>query len=345
MRRGCGPAALLLPWAISGCAAPRAPAAGDADALGPGEHGTFSVPDWPDREYILHVPSAAEAAGAPVVYAFHGGGGDKDGVDRTSCPGGVEGDPGCMIAVADAAGTLLVMPDGVDKPGVGKRSWNAGGGEGDWRCVGGEACATGSDDVAYVDALRAEVERAVAVDTARVYATGISNGAAMSHRLACERAEVFAALAPVAGANQAMAVPGCEPAEPVPVLHLHGTADACWGWDGAIENSLCDDAGEGAFVAVEDSAAFWRTANGCTGVEETAVDDTEADGTTTTRARGTGCAADTELWRIDGGGHTWPGGWQYLPVASIGPVAEDYSGNAVIWNFFDGKTRGSGSDR
>lgn len=317
------------------CSAPRVPAADAADALRGGDHGTWSVPEWPDREYLLYVPSGYQP-GTPtaVVYGFHGGGGEKEGLDATSCAGGDEAEPSCMVAVADREGTILVMPDGVDKPGLGKRSWNAGGGADGWRCVGGEACDTASDDVAYVDALRAEIGRALTVDDDRVYATGISNGAAMSHRLACERADVFAAIAPVAGANQAMAVPGCTPSRPVPVLHIHGTADACWGYDGQIETDLCRDSAKGDFVGVEDSMAFWREANACTGTAESAVPDAADDGQTTTRVEGTGCAADTVHLRVDGGGHTWPGGWQYLPVSMIGPVTEDFVGNDEIWSFF-----------
>lgn len=336
---------MTLAWLVTlaGCAAPRIPAASDADALVAGATGLYAVPEWPDREYLIYVPSGYRAGtAAPVVYGFHGGGGKKEGVDATSCPDGETGGDGCMRAVADRAGTILVLPDGVDKPGLGKRSWNAGGGKDGWRCVGGEACDTDSDDVAYVDALRAEVERALSVDSARVYATGISNGAAMSHRLACERAEVFAAIAPVAGANQALAVPGCTPARPVPVLHIHGTADRCWGYEGDIETDLCEDSAVGDFVAVEDSMAFWREANGCTGVEEGALPDTADDGQTTTRVAGVGCAADTILYRVEGGGHTWPGGWQYLPATMIGPVTTDYSGNEEIWAFLLAHSRESG---
>lgn len=316
------------------CGAPRAPALDAADALTGGHDGEYSVPDWPDREYLLHLPTGyAPGTAVPVVFGFHGGGGEKDGFDRTGCPDGDVDDDGCLLAVADREGFAVVMPDGVDKPGLGKRSWNAGGGGEGWRCVGGEACETASDDVTYVDALVAEVVRAVSVDADRVYATGISNGAAMSHRLACERADVFAAVAPVAGANQASGWPGCTPSRPVPVLHIHGTEDPCWGYDGTIETDLCDDGTDGVFMDVETSMATWRELNGCTGTVEEAVPDASEDDTTTTRVSGTGCGAETELWRVDGGGHTWPDGWLYLSEEQIGRVPLDFSGNETIWDF------------
>ena len=328
--------------ALVACRAPLAPDKDAADALvGPLDE-TFRVPDWRDREYLLHLPPAYDGATAlPVVLAFHGGGGKKEGVNRSSCPGGDEEDEGCLNAVADREGFIVVYPDGVDAPGVKHRSWNAGGGEDGWRCVGGQACEEGSDDVAYVDALLAELERALWVDEDRVFATGISNGAAMSHRLACERSEVFAAIAPIAGANQAQAVPGCEPSRPVPVLHMHGTEDPCWGWDGTISEPLCAGAGEGAFMDVETSMEGWRERNGCRSSTETARADKDPDdGTTVVEVVGTACAADTVLLRIEGGGHTWPDGWQYLGESRIGRVSHELNGNEELWRFFEEHPRG-----
>ncbi len=320
------------------CVTPRAPALGDAGALVAGSHGTWSVPGWDDRDYILHLPPAYDpGTPVPVVLGFHGGGGDKEGFDRSTCPEGERGSELCLLGVADREGFAVVIPDGVDAPGVRKRSWNAGGGEDGWRCVGGLACASGSDDVAYVDDLLAEVARAVRVDADRIYATGMSNGGAMSHRLACERADVFAAVAPVAGANQAGGFPGCAPSAPVPILHQHGTADPCWGWDGGTTLDLCE--ADGVFRAVEDSFAEWRAHNGCTGTVEEVMPDEVDDGTTSTRIAGTGCAADTVLVRIDGGGHAWPGGWPYFGESLIGKVPRDFSGTEQIWAFFEAHPR------
>ena len=136
-----------------------------------------------------------------------------------------------------------------------------------------------------------------------------------------------------------MAAPGCAPSQPVPVLHTHGTGDLCWGYDGQIDVEVCRDGTKGLFVGVEDSMAFWREANGCTGTAEEPLPDLADDGLTTTRVSGTGCAADTVLLRVDGGGHTWPGGWQYLPATMIGPVTEDFVGNDEIWAFFKAHPR------
>lgn len=324
---------VLLP--VLACQAPLAPDRTAEDALtGPLED-VFRVPDWPDREYVLHLPPAYDGTQAvPVVLAFHGGGGKKEGVNPTTCLDGEEGGEACLFTVADREGFAVVAPDGVDARGLRGRSWNSGGGEDGWRCVGGAACEEDSDDVAYTDALLDEIRRALLVDEQRIYATGISNGGSMSHRLACDRADVFAAVAPVAGANQALGWPGCTPSRPIPVLHVHGTEDPCWGYDGAIEESLCEDGTTGAFMDVPTSMAGWWERNGCTGTLETPLPDVADDGTSPFRVDGVGCAADTVHLRVDGGGHSWPGGWEYLAEDRIGRLCTDFSASEEIWAFF-----------
>jgi len=331
----------LVLLALPACArATRAPARTDADRLVGASEGTYLVPGWDDRDYILHLPPSYDGTTViPVVFGFHGGGGRKSGFVRTGCLGGDESSPNCLSAVADREGFALVMADGVDAPGLRGRSWNAGGGRDGFRCVGGEACATASNDVAYFDALLAEVRRAIAVDDTRIYATGISNGGAISHRLACERADVIAAIAPGGGPNQAPPFPGLAPARAVPVLHIHGTEDPCWGYDGSILEETCDDGTGGVFVDVDASMDGWRDRNGCTGTTEEALPDTASDGTSSTVIRGVGCAADTVHVRVEGGGHTWPGGWQYLDEERVGRVSTDFDANDMIWRFFEEHSR------
>jgi polyhydroxybutyrate depolymerase len=325
--------ALVVPGA---CKSPTAPGRNDVDGLVGPLDATFALPGHPGRDWLLHLPPGYDGRDAiPLVVGFHGGGGKKEGLNRTTCADGDESADNCLFAVADREGFATVFPDGVDRPGPGGRSFHAGGGEDGFRCVGGQACADDVDDVAFVDDLLAEVARVVEVDATRVFATGISNGGAMSHRLACDRADVFAAIAAVGGANQAQTSPGCTPSRPIPVLQIHGTGDPCWGFDGSTVEPLCADPdGDGAFVDVPSSMQGWRARNGCDGTTDTALPDVVDDGTASTRIDGTGCDADTTLIRIDNGGHTWPGGWQYLGVDRIGPVSRDLHGSDVVWQFF-----------
>lgn len=302
---------------------------------GPGETVECAVGE---RSYHAHLP-ASGAGPYPVVFAFHGGGGSGAGMNRSTCPDGDEADPGCLSAVADREGFVVVYPEGTGGrlfPDL--RTWNAGGGVGDWQCVSGRACDEGVDDVAFFDAVLADLGRWTAVDPARVYATGMSNGAAMAWRLACERAEVLAAVAPVAGADQYGAAQGCAATTPVPVMQVHGTEDPCWPFDGGVAGCLQDDGK--TKTGVEDSLARAAARAGCGDeVVTEALPDLTDDGTTSRYERRQGCAAAVELLRIEGGGHTWPDGQAYLREKRIGRVEQDFPGNEAIWDFFARQAR------
>jgi polyhydroxybutyrate depolymerase len=304
---------------------------GDQPPVDAGDH-TCAVPGFAGRDYTLHLPPSWRAGTPlPVVLALHGGGGKKEGMGRITCAGGDTSDPSCLDAVADREGFAVVYPDGT--AGLLGRTWNAGGGTDGWRCVSGAACKDGVDDLAYFDALLDDLEAAVAVDTARIYATGLSNGAAMTHRLACERADRFAAIAPVSGANQFAAAGSCTPSRPVPVLHVHGTDDPCWSYAGGAGACLQKDGG--VYVSVDASMAGWADRDGCDGgTTEEALPDLADDGTNVTRVSWGGCAADVQLLRVDGGGHAWPGGYQYAKVDTVGVVSEDVVASDLIWAFF-----------
>ncbi len=304
--------------------------------LAAGDHQRCRVDGWDDREVLVHVPASWDGTTAlPLVVARHGHSGTAANFDSSTCSEGEEGGPNCLSTVADEEGFVVAYADGTGNAAGLSRSWNAGGGEDGWRCVGDPACEDGVDDVAYDDDLFSLLTEALPIDEARVFATGMSNGAAMSHRLACERSHRYAAVVAVAGANQASAAPGCAPTAAVPILQIHGTEDPCWGWDGSAEG-VCEGDGE-PYVSVDASMEFWRTANGCaeTTTEEV-VEDVADDGMTTSHIRWDGCAAAVELLRTEDGGHTWPGGSQYLSADLVGGVTGDYSASRAAWAFFDG---------
>ncbi len=300
---------------------------------------TCSVPGHDDRDYDLVLPDGYDGSRPiPVVLAFHGGGGNRAGAARTTCPSGDVREPECLHELGKAVGFAVVYPDGV--PGSvlrESRTWNAGGGKGRWRCTSGRACEEGFDDVAYVRDLLDGLEGRVAVDPDRVYATGLSNGGAIAHRLACEASDRIAAVAPIGGALQLTTSDVCEPERPVPVLHIHGTEDPCWRYGGGAPD--CPTGQKGLeHVSVERTLDEWAAINGCEGepVGETLLD-REDDGTTTERLVWPGCDAALEHLRVDGGGHTWPDGWQYLGAGVVGEVERDW-GNEQIWAFFEAHT-------
>lgn len=292
------------------------------------------MPGYTDRAFDLELPASWDGASPlPLIVAFHGGGGRRESAETVSCPDGDAAHAGCLGNVARARGFAIVRPDGQgSRPARNLRTWNAGGGRDGWNCTSGPACKSGLDDVAYVRALLREVGATVPIDPARVFATGLSNGGAMSHRVACELSDRFAAIAAVGGTNQLSTVAPCDAR--VPVLQIHGTQDPCWAY--ATSSASCLEGSDaGRKLGVAESMEGWRARNGCgpTPTETPLTDVASGDGTRVTRVVWPGCAAATELLRIDGGGHTWPGGHQYFSSDRIGAVTQDV-GSDVVVDFF-----------
>lgn len=298
-----------------------------------------AVPGWDDRDYTLVLPDAYDGSAAvPVVLALHGGSGNRDGAARLTCADGTPDDPTCLHVQAAARGWAVVYPDGTpDRAGGERRYWNAGGGRDGWRCVGGNACEDGTDDVQYVRDLLDDLRGRVNVDATRVVVTGLSNGGAMSHRLACELSDRITAIAPFGGGLQLTTSGTCAPERPVAVLYTHGTEDPCWPYAGGAPDCPIGRS-EGDFVSVERTLAGWSAVLGCAGTPtEDTLPDTVDDGTTTTRVAYAGCAAPLVHLKVVGGGHTWPQGYAYLGERVVGPVPQDW-GNEVLWTFLDAAT-------
>lgn len=184
-----------------------------------------------------------------------------------------------MDATADAWGFAVAYPAGLNS------SWNAG------TCCGTSA-SEGVDDVGFALAVVADVQSRACIDDRRVYSTGMSNGGFLSYRLACEAADTFAAIAPVAGV---LGVPTetCNPSRAVPVFHFHGTADVLVPYDG----------GFGA-PSVAETLSFWGDRDGC--VDELTETFAEAE---VHCERRSDCDDETriEVCTVEGGGHCWPG--------------------------------------
>ncbi|MBU6281221.1 hypothetical protein KGQ64_03185 [bacterium] len=329
-------AAVVLFATLAGCGDGDRPSAADPRPPVP-EAETREVPGYPDRGVLLFGP-AAQGGPVPLVLVLHGGASHPEGMRRITCPGGDLGSPGCLDRVAAAAGFAVAYPSGglIGGSWGRARTWNAGGGLEGWKCVSGPACFARADDVGYLAAVVDDLATHYAIDRARVFATGLSNGGAMSYRLACE-SDLVVAIAPVSGANQLAAAQGCSPGRPVSTLHFHGTADPCWPFEGGPGG--CIDPTPGNFVGVEASLDATAASLDCGPVPSShPLPDTAADGMTTTRLRWQGCAGGSrlELLRVSGGGHTWPGGFQYLPVVNVGGQTSDFEANAEIVGFFRG---------
>jgi polyhydroxybutyrate depolymerase len=302
--------------------------------LSPGDY-SRPVPNWPRRPYELHIPDKYNPEHpAPVILAIHGGGGNSKSMARLTCPRGDLNDPDCLDRLADQAGFIVVYPNGTPVPILNDvRTFNAGGGEDGFMCVSGRACEKNIDDIDYFISLLRDLEQVANVDSSRIYATGISNGAAMSHRLACELSDRIAAIAAVGGGDQFGITEGRNPARPVPVLQIHGTEDPSWPYEGGEGQRS-----GGRFVSIPDTVHKWASRNGCSSLPVVTYepDRDRQDGTRVRKEIYSSCreGADVILYMVEGGGHTWPGGYQYLTERKIGKVSTDISANKVILEFF-----------
>lgn len=248
-----------------------------------------------ERTLHVHVPAQYNpAVPTPLVFNFHGF--TSNGAQQRLLSG--------MDGKADQEGFISVHANGTGVPA----SWNAG------ACCG-YAQENQIDDVQFVRDMLTELENRLCVDATRIYATGMSNGGFLSHRLACDLSDRIAAIAPVAGPS---VLATCQPSRPVPVLHFHGGQDLVVPYLGST--SL-------GFPPVEANIAAWAQRNGCSeDIEEVLV---QGDASCIAYSE---CPAGGEvvLCTIDGGGHTWPGG---LPVPALGKTSTDISATDFMWDF------------
>jgi polyhydroxybutyrate depolymerase len=283
-------------------------AACPAFALPPGDHSV----SFGNRSYILHVPAKLEARPA-LVLNFHGGGGNATGHQKY-----VQ-----MDALADREGFLVVYPEGTGPLDGRLLTWNAGG------CCG-SAVRDNVDDVGFVKKLLFDLSRRQAYDPARVYATGLSNGAMLAYRLAAELSDRIAAVAPVAGT---IAVEHFPTARPVPVLHIHSVDDPRALYAGGLGPPFPMTNLRVMHLAAEAGLAEWAKSNGCGGAMQPG-EKKDWKGHTATLFAYPGCRADVLLWKLTGAGHVWPGGEpDYLPKL-LGPGTAVIDANVEMWKFF-----------
>jgi polyhydroxybutyrate depolymerase len=264
------------------------------------------------RTFIVYVPKGLSVdAAAPLVFQIHGGkgtGAETDGLTK-------------LNVLADRDGFITVAPDGVEK------NWNDG--RVDNRQ--GTAFTENIDDVGFLVTVLDEISTHNRVDQRRVYAMGISNGAMMSGRLACERPDRFVAVGLIAGTGPADLANLCTSKAPVSIVAFNGTADPLIDYDG--DASVHPELGKR--LSVDRFADYWVQRNGCS---EPVVDQPTE---TISRRTWTCGATDVVFHRVAGGGHTWPGSRQYLPKFIVGSTDGSMDATAVMWDFFKAHPRAS----
>jgi polyhydroxybutyrate depolymerase len=252
--------------------------------------------DGKDRTVHVHVPKGyVPAKAVPVVFNFHGY--SSNAAEQNLLAG--------MDAKADSAGFVAVHPEGT---GI-TQSWNAG------ACCG-DAASSALDDVGFVSKVIDELESKLCVDAHRIFATGMSNGGFLSHRLACELSDRIAAVAPVAGV---LGIPTCNPTRPMSVFQFHGTLDALVAYDGSPSMG---------FPSVKQTLSGWASRSGCSLTPRETSKKGEVTCVTYDNCK---AGAEVNLCTVTNGGHTWPGG---LPVPSLGHTTSDIVATDAMWDFF-----------
>ena len=262
------------------------------------------------RSYLLYVPRAqTRNHPAPLLLVFHGGGGHDYNMPRFTG----------FDRLADSRRFIVAYPESVNT------HWN------DTRAL------SRADDVAFVRALIADLERSYPVDPARVYATGISNGGFFSQRLACDLSPQIAAVASVAATMPETLVPVCHPSNPVSILFVQGTNDPLVHIEGGNVART-----HGRNISLADATQFWIDHNQTVKKPDSSdLPSHDSNGTSVHRDIYSGGKQDTEVvvYTIRGGGHTWPGGPQYFPAILVGKTNHDINATEVIWDFFSHHAR------
>jgi len=271
------------------------------------------------RTYLVTAPATTAAKPLPLVLDFHG---LAEGSQVHSMMSQVS-------PKALTAGFIAVLPQGLGPV----PHWQV------------DPDPAKNADLVFVTKVLDEVEMSRCVDTSRVYAMGLSNGAFMSTTLACALSDRFAAVAPVSGlTNQA----GCHPTRRVPILAFHGTADPILLFNGGVGARLSNTLGKGAGTGTTvpeaplptadlngpgypANAAAWAARNGCTGKPK----DHQLTATVIQRTWTCPATSPVVFDIITGGGHSWPGSAFSQKIAKVvGPTDMSINATDVIWSFF-----------
>lgn len=272
----------------------------------PGDY-RFSFPHGGiTREYLVDVPRSYRRSPTAMLLALHGGGGSADfQADDSKYK---------LISKSESAGFIAVFPNGYSRfPGGALATWNAG------TCCG-TAQSSDIDDVGFIREVIARVERQVRIDPRRIFATGMSNGAMMSWRLACEAPEIRS-IAPVEGTDNTT---HCVPSRPVAIIQFHAADDPNVPFNGGVGAGLSKT----NFMSVPATQAKWVRLNRA-----------EPEAKRVLAVSGAHCylhdagadGAPVELCVTESGGHSWPGGGaqqgRKQPSMAI-------SANDLMWSFF-----------
>jgi polyhydroxybutyrate depolymerase len=261
---------------------------------------TSIIHDGLTRTFSFYVPAKYTGGNAvPLVFNLHGYGSNSDQQEFY----------GDFRKIADTAGFIVVHPNGTLHPQTNQQFWNCG------LIAGGGSV----DDIGFIHALIDTLSSAYTIDQERIYSTGMSNGGFMSYHLAC-LSERFAAIASVTGSMSVLTKLQCQNATPLPVMEIHGTADAVVNYNGS-----------NGVHSIPEVLDFWIAKNGLNKqdlIYSKVPDINTSDGATAELYIYPG-TNEVQHYKVINGGHTWPG--SIIPIVV---TCQDFNASLVIWNFF-----------
>lgn len=304
----------VVSTSLSGCG--RRASAATLDEAGSPQDGRHTLTHGgARRRYVLRSPSraAGDTSRLPVVLMLHGGGGNAANAEQMSG----------LTALGQRERFIVVYPEGSSRFRAALLTWNAG------HCCG-YAMERRVDDVGFINALLDTLIVRHHADPARIYVTGMSNGAMMSHRLGIALAPRIAAIAPVVGALFGDETP---PRAPVSAFIINGALDRSVPVDGGVPGGPFANAWDGTHPApAVQQGEFWARANGCE-----SGPDVRNEGAITIRRYRCPAGLGVEMRIVQDGGHSWPGG---RPGSRRGDVpSTSMQASEAMWAFFKAHPR------
>jgi len=263
-----------------------------------------------NRFYKTHLPIGYDFSKTyPVVFVFHGGLGNPDLTERLTG----------FSTKADEEGFIVVYPYGTGSFDKKLLTWNT------WDCCG-YADKKNINDVDFIKAVIAEIKLKYSIDDKRIYAAGLSNGGMMCYLIASELSELFAAVAPVAGAM--FDTTSSNPKSEVSMIIFNSADDLHVPYNGGVgEESLVDV----DYLPVETTVNLW--ANKYNAFLMSKSESAAFIKTNYKNNNGT----EIVLYKMLSGGHSWPGGEKIRRFAD-NPV-KNVSATDLIWEFFKDRSK------
>lgn len=264
------------------------------------------IVDGLNRTYTLNLPpNYYENSNLSLVIALHGGGGSGEQCETDYN----------LTEKANAENFAIVYPDGVQSDGILRaRTWNAG------TCCD-YAVEKNIDDVLFISVMIDEILKNHKINPKKVFATGMSNGAILSYRLACEIPNKITAIAAVSGPMSLKSE--CKSTKPIPILHLHSVLDQrvpVNGGTGIAGNT---------FPAVITGLNTWSKLNECKTLAKVIKDDAKYKLTQWLDCKNN---AIITYYLTKDGGHSWPGSVKSRIVADEPSTV--IKANDLIFDFF-----------